>query len=236
MDKATQKISFRVPQPLWQNFKSQTDSLFLNAGPLLDYVIARELPQLRVDLGTSVLSAQARRYISGQLKKLTGRDTAGPAPNVNIRVRPSTVSALDEAVEAHNLVRDAFLCRVVIFLRSTDSLLKHLGVPTRVAPYLGSATGRSLGLEDMPTSPLMAIEAVRDDPFYYLRAHVQDNWDCGLYRVQLPSTFAWAACYLEDQDVRGTKANKGAQKLWDEILGNPTKEKPLKRDMKRGVR
>ncbi len=99
------------------------------------------------------------------------------ASSVNIEVEKSTAETLNKIVRECNLVRDAFLCRLLIFLRSTDGLLKHLDV-------LLEADGR--GLEKMPSSPMKAMEAVRDDPLFYIRHHVRTNWELGIYTVPLP--------------------------------------------------
>ena len=107
-------ISFRVPEKLWGAFKTQTDELFLSRAPFLNYMVRRELNYLRDDLVGLKLSSRAKRHISGQLKR-TG------AKSVNIEVKPETAEALRTAVAEHNLVRDAFMCRLIIFLRSTDT-------------------------------------------------------------------------------------------------------------------
>ena len=199
-------ISFRVPEKLWDAFKTQTDELFLSRAPFLNYMVRRELNYLRDDLVGMKLSTRAKRHISGQLKR-TG------AKSVNIEVEPETAEALRATVAEHNLVRDAFMCRLIIFLRSTDTLLKHLEVP-RYATSKGSGSY----LEEMPSSPLGAMEAVRDDPLFYVRSHVQEGWQCGVYRVQLPRSADWAACYLDDELVPGTRSHRKKQKEDDEMF------------------
>jgi len=64
----------------------------------------------------------------------------------------------------------------------------------------------------MPTSPLRAMEAVRDDPLYYVRNHVEDVQGCGIYRVALPPGAEWASCYLPDDEVPTTGAFRRRQK------------------------
>lgn len=201
---ATQKISFRVPPGLWEKFAAQASELFLNRAPFLNYAIGREVPELVRDLGGRRLSVAAKRYISGQLKK------QGPK-SVNIEIEEATAAALNVAVRQGNLVRDAFLCRLLIFLRSTDTLLAHLEVPRDVRDR------SAIGLEPMPSSPMKAMEVVRDDPLFYVRHHVEHNWNCGIYLVQLPRALDWASCFLEDKDVRGTRAFKEEQRISAEL-------------------
>lgn len=204
MSKAAQMtktaISFMAPEKLWNSFKAQTDELFLSRAPFLNYMVQRELTHLREDLAGRKLSTRAKRHVSGQLKR-TG------AKSVNIEVAPKTAEALRAAVAEHNLVRDAFMCRLIIFLRSTDALLAKLGLPRY-------ATSKGIGshLEEMPASPLRAMEAVRDDPLFYIRNHLRERYGCGVYSVRLPENLDWAACYLEDELVSGTRTHRRKQK------------------------
>lgn len=209
------KISFKVPPRLWDPFRDQTNALFLSMAPFLNYMVKRELPNLRRDLEGLRLSTRAKRYISGLLKK-------NGALSRNIDVEPETADALGAAVADHNLVRDAFMCRLIILLRSPDAFLEHLDIPLK-------ATSKGFGghLEEMPASPLLAMEAVRDDPLFYIRNHLEANSQVGLYRVRLPS-LDWAACFLDDEDVPGTSAYRRMAKEWD-FLGQPNKSKGPKR-------
>lgn len=201
-----QKISFKVPPALWQNFAKQANSLFLSRAPFLNHMIARETPALVADLGGRELSVVAKRHISGMLKRQG-------ATSVNIEVEQSTAAALNDAVRNCNLVRDAFLCRLIIFLRGSDVLLKYLEVPRKI-------TGRPFGngLEDMPSSPLKAMEAVRDDPLFYIRHHLAENLLTGIYTAPLPRDLDWAACFIEDKDILGTKAHKTDQRDTAELF------------------
>jgi hypothetical protein len=198
MSKAT--VSFKVPPKLWENFQQQSDDLFLSRAPFLNYMLRRELQSLEEELHGLRQSLRAKRHISGKLKM------TGPTP-VSIEVDAEVAATLRRVVKQHNIVRDAFICRLLVFLRSTDTLLDWLEVPKAA---LGGR--RAGGLEDMPTSPLRAMEVVRDDPLYYVRNHVEDVQGCGIYRVALPPGAEWAACYLPDDEVPTTGAFKRRQK------------------------
>ena len=119
---ATTQISFKVPPGLWGSFKQQTDQLFMARAPFLNHMIAKEVPELIADIGSLKLTLRAKRHISGEVKRQR-------AESVNIEVDKETAASLNDAVKDHNLVRDAFLCRLIIFLRSSDALLNHLEVP-----------------------------------------------------------------------------------------------------------
>ncbi|MCR4304136.1 MAG: hypothetical protein NUV63_07935 [Gallionella sp.] len=218
---ALQKISFKVPPGLWESFSKQARGLFLNRAPFLNHMIAREAGELAEDIGQCHLSLRAKRHISGALKKQG-------AKSVNIEVAQSTAKALNEVVSETNLVRDAFFCRLIIFLRSSDALLKYLEIPREVGMFGDN-------LERMPSSPMRAMEAVRDDPLFYIRHHVKERWDCGIYAVRLPRELDWTACYIEDKDAPGTKAYKEDQRqsaeLFELLEANAFKKVPVLKRM-----
>jgi hypothetical protein len=199
-------ISFRLPPSLWEKFKAQTDALFLSRAPFLDHMLSRELVHLGHELGERRLSLRAKRHIAGELKR------TGPV-SVNIEVRPETAQALRLAVKKHNLVRDAFIARMILFLRSSDALLDFLEIPR-----YANDRGLKVLLEEMPASPLRAMEAVRDDPMFYVRSHLQETHGTGTYGVELPQALDWAACYLDDERVPGTSRHRRHQKLWENLL------------------
>lgn len=81
-------ISFKAPDKLWDNFKKQTDDLFISRAPFLDYMVQFELlTRLREDLTGLKLSLRAKRHIGGQLKRMGVK-------SVNIEVEPKTEKAL----------------------------------------------------------------------------------------------------------------------------------------------
>lgn len=204
-------ISFFTLTELWQRFQVRTDALFIARAPFLDYVISRELPYLQEDLQEYQMSTRAKRYVSGILHRQE-------VTSVNIEVRTATATALRETMKAHNLVRDAFLTRLVALLYGSDRLLAHLDVPRST----GAIRVRG-GLEDMPTSPLAAMEAVRDDPLFYIRSVVRDRWGEGLYKVGLP--FLGMATYLPHEAVPGTRQFKAQERamavLFDDAPATP---------------
>jgi len=217
-------ISFNVPPRLWNAFRKQTDALFLSRAPFLDCVLASELHHLRTELEGLRLTMRAKRHIAGAMKR------EGPV-SVNIEVRPQTANALREAVRAHNLVRDAFMSRLLLFLRSTDALLEMLEVPRIAASGFNYAH-----LEEMPASPLGAMEAVRNDPLFYVRANLQSLHQTGIYLVLLPRQLDWAACYLEDELIPGTAAYRRSERRIREMRALFEDTQPMQQTKTRRTR
>ena len=60
------------------------------------------------------------------------------------------------------------------------------------------------------------MEAVRADPLFYIRHHIKQNSEHGIYDAPLPANVGWAACWLDDLAVPGTKVFRELQKALDE--------------------
>lgn len=193
------KLTARLFAPLYADFDKQMSAALLRRDAFLDQVFAGEIRHLREDLEGKRQSNQAHRHVAGLLKSLGGKD-APPLTQVSITVRVSTAEALRSVVKDHNVVRDSLINWILVLLRSNDSVLDALDLPKRVS------WGRRDGTQDMPTSPLKAIEETQHDPFYYLRAACWERHGTGLYNMELPKRFWAFSCFLGDEWVPGTDA------------------------------
>jgi len=188
----TTKITVKLYEPLLDNFTKQMESAFLKRDAFLNHVIRGELAYLEREMTGLRQSSVARLHVSRSLKRL-GTKT------VNITVDKEVAARLKAVVEESNMVRDAFLNRLIMLLRSTDEVLDFFQVPLEV---------NSSGLRDAPglsTSPLTAIEQIIGDPLSYLRTVAQQHGPGDLYLRELPAKMAGLCCYLEDKRVPGTK-------------------------------
>lgn len=203
---STTKMTVKVYDKLMENFNRQVGALYLMRDAFLNHMIRVETSHLAEDLTGKRQSPAARKYIAGSLKRL-GTTT------VNIVVEKETADRLNKVVEETNLVRDAFINRLIVFLRSSGFLMKFLELPE----FITYSEFKSF-MEPMPTSPMKAIEAVHADPFYYLRTAVEERHQTGLYLVHFSSTLAGFECYLEDEYVPGTPSYEEQQRRLDESL------------------
>ena len=107
-----------------------------------------------------------------------------------------------------NIVRDVFINRVIMMLRSSDALPRYLGLPLE-------ATGLAfrVSVDPMPTSPMKAIEAVNGDPLFYLRVAAEERHEKGPYLIDLPPKLDGFACYLDETQVPGTEADRKSTRL-----------------------
>lgn len=190
------KITANLYAPMYEDFDKQLAAALLRRDAFLDRMIRSELAHLSEDLAGKKLSAVARLYITRELKSMGGKRAR--LRTVSIAVRPATAAALRSVTAKHNLVRDAFLNRLITLLRSSDKLLDELGLPKVV-----DGNWRD-GSEPMPTSPLKAIEATEGDPLYYLRNACHERYGCGLYALDFPPDLIGLSCHLDDDRIPGT--------------------------------
>ncbi len=190
------KITVKIYEPLFKSFDDQIGRLSIKRDAFLNHMIMIETPHLARELNGRRISVKARRYISGELKRMGTR-------TVNIVVDKDVADALNAVVDASNIVRDAFINRLVMFLRSSDAVLTFFDLPKVI-----NGSEFDDWYESMPTSPIKAIEAVFDDPLHYLRLASEERFDMGLYLLDLPERFAGFTCYLNDTFVPGTAEYK----------------------------
>ena len=200
------KITVKIFSPLLKAFDDQVGRLYLKRDAFLNHIIKQEVPHLAEDMDGRRLSANARRYVSGQLKRM-GTTT------VNIVVDKETADSLNDVIRRANMVRDAFLNRLIVFLRSSNALLKYLELPAMIV----RSEFESL-YEEMPTSPLAAIETVFGDPLYYLRLAADERFKTGLYLLDLPPKLIGFSCFLEDAQVPGTKDHAARSRMVEEMM------------------
>ena len=193
------KMTAKINPTIYWAFTRQVREALLLRDAFLDRVIANEIQHIKSDLKGLKMSDEAKRYVSSKLIGKSGKKDQ--LHQVSITVRTTTAAALREVVNEHNLYRDSLINWIIILLRSTNPLLNLLDLPNSVSSVRGT--------DDMPTSPLQAIEAAQWDPFYYLRTACEQRHGCGLYSMphtrDLPQLHAYS-CYLPDEIVPKTDA------------------------------
>jgi len=203
---AKTKITVKIVASMLRTFDTQLDKLHIKRDAFFNSMLLGEIPNLERDLKGKRLSAQAKRHIASALKRLGTKQ-------VNVSIDHATAKALKAVVAKRNIVRDAFINRLIMFLRSSDVVLKYLELPQ----FVNSSSFEG-HVEPMPTSPLKAIESVHSDPLYYLRVAAEERFGSGLYLIDLPMTYTGLACYLDDSEIPGTNEWERAQKESDQLV------------------
>lgn len=192
------KITVSIVPKLLSRLDTKLADLPLLRAAFIASVLDAELPEVTRELGDRKLSARAAKHIRGSLREFDPK----PIP-INLDLPDATARLLAEVVKRHNLVRDALLNRVILFLCADRKWLKALQLPT-TADRIRSALALS-------TAPLDAIREVIDDPFYYLRLSLKESNE-SLYLIGMSElgtrVNSGLACFIDDADVAGTKAHR----------------------------
>jgi hypothetical protein len=200
------KITVKICNRLLRAFNQDIDRLFLKRDAFLNQMIATETEYLAQDLAGKRLSSRAKRHIAGELKRL------GTTP-VNVVVDKEVANALNAVVNETNIVRDAFINRMLWLLRGGEAMLDGLNLPK----FINASEFESFTPEAMPTAPLKAMRAFQLDPLHYLRVGCEDRHDTGLYLLDLPPKLTGFACWLDDFLVPGTASYLDAATLLAEM-------------------
>lgn len=199
------KITAKIYLPLIKSFNDQLSALHIKRDSFLNHMLKSEITYLAAEMKGKRLSKRAKRYIAGELKRLG-------TVNVNIVVDKEVAESLNLIVESSNLVRDAFINRLILLLRSSDEFLNQMDLPRAL-------TGSEFdAAEYMPCSPLKTIEAVMADPLYYLRISSEERFGEGLYEIEFPTKLIGFSCYLDDSLVPGTPEYADMQKSTDLLI------------------
>jgi hypothetical protein len=205
------KMTVKVFSGMQVAFNAQMQRLPIKRDAFLNSVIRTETSRLSQAMQGKRLSSKVNRYISGQLARL-GTTT------VNIVVDKDVADALNAVVRESNIVRDAFMNRLIAFLRSSDSLLKYLGLPLE---HTAGKIGKWIVVDPIaPTSPMKTLEEVFSDPLYVLHESAKQLYDgMNLYLLDLPSP-KWdgLACFLDDSIVPGTRAHRKNQQEMEALM------------------
>ncbi len=167
----------------------------------------KEIDRLQDALNGKELSSVANRWISGRLKTL-GTTT------INLGVEKSIARRLGDVVDSHNLVRDAFFNRLILFLRSPDALLKHLGLPIQK----DRSILKSHVDIDMPLSPLANLRETFHDPLWYIHEAILEVQEIHAYLLPFSSPdMSGFTCWIDDKYVPSTGAYKQREREEEEF-------------------
>jgi len=188
------KITVKIYEPLLKAFNEKIEDNFIKRDAFLNHMLKSEVSHLAEEMKGLKLSGCARRYISGELKRL-GTKT------INVVVDKETSEKLQSVVKQTNMVRDAFVNRLILLLLSPDGFLEMLDLPNEIEDkYFSSA-------EKMPTSPMKGIESIVFDPLFYLRLETEQQGK-GLYLLELSPKLMGLSCYINNSGVPGTDEYK----------------------------
>lgn len=198
MDKENrQKISFQISKVLLWKFNEEIRKLPLARDQFLNCLIKSEVEILAEELKGKKLSDESKKYIAANLKHLH----TGTQP-VSVLVCTEVADRLNEVVKETNIVRDAFINRIIYFFLMTDKLRAKLRLGNTIA-YEAEA----LNWEEYPLSPIRWIEEILASPLIHLRYELKKNFG-SMYLFPMPERFVGLTCFAENSEVPGTDEYK----------------------------
>lgn len=200
------KITLRIESRLLQMFDDKLKSLFIKRDAFLNHIIKNEVPYLLKEIGDLVLSKMARLYISRELKRLGTK-------NINVVVDKETSELLNEVVKRKNIVRDAFVNRLILHLLSRDKFLDYMDLPR----FINHSEFESY-FEQLPTAPLDILRLVIEDPLYYQRLGAEERHRKGLYLLDMPEKLVGFSCFLHDYQIPGSVPNEELKQIGEKLL------------------
>lgn len=231
------KISFKASEAIIKKFNDEISDLPLAKDQLLNNLIKNEVEHLAKAMKDKVLLDETKTYISNQLKAIKG----GLKP-VSVLLDEDVIIRLDSVIKKTNIVRDAFINRV-IFIFLYPSVVKKL---VENDYYDGisfeeeiNKTGESISIAETKEnleyslknvtriSPIKWLELVLNDPFYILREELNrtnevrtllENPEEDLYLFSMPEQWVGLTCYAKIEDLPGSNAYKKMQDDMHELL------------------
>lgn len=189
------KITVKVTPWNLKLLNTQLSDCCIKRDAFIENLIEIETPKLALEMADKRQSTAAKRYISGELKR------KGPKV-VNMKISQSTAQQLNEVVSQCNMVRDAFINRLIFLLTAPTEILTLVDLPGTISEAMESTNYVNASL---PTSPLAAIQEIVADPFFHFRAWLDEPGLDGIYLRHLSDKLPYLACYMEDVNVPGTK-------------------------------
>lgn len=186
MEATKQKVSFQIAVVLLELLNNQLKEIPISRDLFFSNLLKKECEFLAISLKGKRLTDEVKIHIAERLRGME----RGTKP-VSMVIDSTVVSRLNEIVAESNIVRDAFINRLIYLLVRAEKL-----------------TGKDvIGFDEdepipfIPSNPLQWIKQVSSDPLCYVR----DSFRNDTYLGQLSGVLVGLTCYAEDlSDLPGT--------------------------------
>lgn len=192
------KLTFSVFKGVEQRLKKSLDQLFIKRDGFIEHLINTELPNLKDAMAGLKNSPSARAFINKSMDKKRLTTT------ITVVVKKSLASKLKQVIDEHNLSRDAFINRMLIFTLLNAKQLEALGIE-RTASEIES---RIDFVDAIPTSPMEAFSYWMDDPLFLIRESLKLTEE-NMYLIDLDclksNLNTMTACYFPNEQLPDPK-------------------------------
>lgn len=208
------KITLKVEERILRSFNEMLEQCHMKRDGFLHHAIKTEIPFLEEDLKGLCLSHDARQYISAQLRKMK-------LVTINVVVDKDTANKLRHVMKAHNIIRDAFINRLILFLICPESLQEELELQRVLRNEMERETPSGRTIYELPSVSISPLEAIKDtvsDPLHYIREFFSAQERDPIYRTMIHQNLIGFSCYLPDEDIPGTAENAIMQRRGTRLL------------------
>lgn len=115
----TKRTTFKVWTPLAKSLEEKMERAFLRRDGFLNNLISQELEILAQECETKRNSPEAAGYIQKMLKDMD-------LITVSISLQPALIEKLNQTCASKNIIRDAFINRLILFLIASPQLISHI--------------------------------------------------------------------------------------------------------------
>lgn len=192
------KILIQAVVPIMDRLNEKIKDLGLRRDVYLNSVLQTQAKALLEGLDGKTNSNISRDYLASQLRAL-------PIAPVSIVLGKDVIAAIDSACSSINVPRDCFVNRVFFFLAAEAKHLEAVGIS--ITTIMGHTK------EDLHVNALDNAGAFLGDPFYELRRFMED-YKTTIYEWRFTGKVDGLNCFLEDEDVPGSKEYKNLEALF----------------------
>lgn len=235
MRQPNRQLLAKIWRPLFISLNRIIERACLRRDAYLDHVFTHEAKLLPEEIPRSN-SREARSYLQSKLEELE-------RVPVNFSLSPTAIEAINLACDQRNVIRDCFINRV-LFLLVADITICEAVTGIELREYLPDILGdndRDFIYAPLWEGSLRAVsEIVSSDPFRALRNSIDycrergDEFVDPLHACRItpekfgkkPADVIALNCYLPDEMIPGSPAQKRALNSLAELLGEPTNAIP----------
>lgn len=115
----TKRTTFKIWTPLAKSLEEKMEQAFLRRDSFLNNLLSQELDVLIQECKSSN-SPEVAAYIQKMLKGMKDLTT------VSISLHPALIEKLNHTCTSKNIIRDAFINRVILYLVASPPLINHI--------------------------------------------------------------------------------------------------------------
>ncbi len=166
---AQTKVTFKLITSIHKSLVERLKAISMKRDAFINLVLKTELDELTKELDGKQLSPKIKGLISSDFN---GRDTT----LVSMTLDSEVAARLNEIVEKSNIVRDAFMNRLMYLILCPEKLMQEWNLEKDIS--IGDVNQLNAGA--LPTNPLDFLTLTIKDPLFFLRLKMDGKLYSGI--------------------------------------------------------